>query len=76
MTETCSLLIIEHTVAVAVKIGIRDLLPELLAHALVFFTPLQTAGAVASGLLQTLPDGLDDLGIFIQSNSHVCLLLL
>ena len=46
-----SILIVEHTVAIAFEIGIRDLLPELLADALVFLGALKPAGAIAAGTL-------------------------
>ena len=60
-----SLLIIEHAVAEAVIIRVRDLIPEFLAHALIFLRALSTAGAVAPGTLQAVPDGLDHFLVFI-----------
>ena len=50
---------------IALKIGIGDLLPELLADALILLGALETAGAIAAGALQTLPDGSDNFLIFI-----------
>ena len=44
--------------AIALEIGVCDLLPEFLADALIFLCPLQAAGAIATGSLQALPDGL------------------
>ena len=55
--------------ALVVRIG--DLLPEFLADALVVLRPLQTAGAVAAGALETFPDGSHHFLIIIQPNSHV-----
>ena len=52
---------------VTLEIGVRDLLPEFLADALIVLGPLQTAGAVAAGALQALPDGLDHFLVFVQS---------
>ena len=65
-----SVLVIQVTVAVALIVGISDLLPEFLAHALGIGSPLQSAGAVSSGALQTFLYGLDDLFILIQPDSH------
>lgn len=52
--------------AVALKTGVVDLLPELLAHAAGRVRPFQAAGAVASGLLQTFPYRLDQSSVRIQ----------
>ena len=57
--------------AVALEIGVSDLLPEFLAHAFVFLGALQTAGAVSTGPFQTLLNGGNDFLIFIQMNSHI-----
>ena len=51
--------------AIAFEIGIRDLLPELLADALILFRPLQAAGAVTAGTFQTVLDYLYHFRIFI-----------
>ena len=53
--------------AIALEIGISDLLLKFLADALVLLGPLQAAGAVAAGSLQTLPDGLNHFLVFVQS---------
>jgi hypothetical protein len=45
-------------VTISLKIRVCDLLPEFLADALIFLCPLQAAGAITTGSLQALPDGL------------------
>ena len=56
--------------AIALEIGIGDLLPELLADTLILLRPLQTAGAVAAGTLQTILDDLDHFLIFVEFHCH------
>ena len=56
--------------AVAFKIGIRDLLPEFLANALVFLGTLKAARAVTTGTLQAFLYGLYYFCIFVESDSH------
>ena len=56
--------------AVSLEIGVCDLLAELLANALVFFRPLESAGAVTAGTLQAVLYGLDYFLVFIESDSH------
>ena len=56
--------------AITLKIGVGHLLPEFLADALVFFGPLQTAGAVTAGTLQTFLDHLDHFLVVVQTYSH------
>ncbi len=56
--------------AVALKVGIRDLILELLAHAAVFFRPGQTAWAITAGALQSLPDGVHHLLVLVEPNLH------
>ena len=56
--------------AIALEIGIGNLFPEFFADALVFFGPLQTAGAVAAGTLQTVLDHLNHFLVIIQTYSH------
>ena len=70
------ILVIEHAVAVAGEIGISHLLPEFLADALVILGAFQTAGAIAAGALQAVPDGLNHFFIFIEPNCHVVTSLL
>ena len=79
LSEICQLLfsifqklifVIQHAVAIALEIGIGDLLPELLADTLILLRPLQTAGAVAAGALQTILDDLDHFLVFVQFYSH------
>jgi hypothetical protein len=41
-------LIIQHTVAVALKLRVCDLIPELLAHTFIFRTLAQPARAIAA----------------------------
>ena len=60
-----SIFVIKEAVTIALKIGIGDLLPELLADALILLGALETAGAIAAGALQTLPDGSNNFLIFI-----------
>ena len=55
---------------VALKIRIRDLLPEFLADALILFRTLKSAGAVTAGALQALFDGGYQFFIFVEPNSH------
>ena len=57
--------------AVALKIGVSDLVLELLTHALGSLRALQTAGAVPAGTLQALADGADNLLIGIELDFHV-----
>ena len=57
--------------AVTGEIRVSDLLLKFLAHALILFCPLQAAGAIATGALQTVLNYLDDLFIFIQPNCHM-----
>ena len=45
--------IIEHTVAIALEIGVGYLLAEFLADAFIFLGPLKTAGAMAARPLKT-----------------------
>ena len=63
--------VIEHTVAVAFKIWVGNLVLELLTHALGSLRALQTAGAVPTGTLQALADGVDDLLIGIELDFNV-----
>ena len=56
--------------AVAFVLRIGDLIPEFLANALIILGPFQAAGAVSTGALETLPNGLDHLLIFVKPNSH------
>ena len=52
--------------AVALEIRVGDLVLELLTHALGSLRALQTAGAVPTGTLQALADGIHDLLIGIE----------
>ena len=65
-----SVLIIQVTVAKSLKIWIRDLVPEFLAHTLGILGPLQAAGAIASGPLQALLHGGHNFLVGIQMNCH------
>ena len=56
--------------AITLEIGVGHLLPEFLANALVFLGSLQTAGAVATGALQTFFDHLDHFLVIVQTYSH------
>ncbi len=55
---------------VAFKRRIRDLLPKLLADALIVLGMLQSAGAITAGAFQSLPNRLYHFLIFIQMYSH------
>ena len=63
-------LVVEHTVAVSLVVGVIDLVLELLAHTLGLLCPLQTAGAVAARALQPLTDGVDNFLVLIQRDLH------
>ena len=52
------------------EIRVFDLLPELPADALVFFRPLQTAGAISAGALEAFPDHLHHFLVIIQPYCH------
>ena len=56
--------------AVTLEVGVRDLLPELLANALILFGTLESAGAIATGTLQAVLYGPDYFRILIKSDSH------
>ena len=56
--------------AETLKIGVFHLLPEFLADTLVLLGPLQAAGAVSAGALQTLPDHGHHFLVIVQSNCH------
>ena len=56
--------------AVALKVGVFDLLAEFLAHALVFLCAGEPARAVAAGALETLLDAGDDFLVFVQPYLH------
>ena len=51
--------------AESLKAGIGDLLPELLANALIFLGPLQAAGAITSGALEAIFHHLNHFLIFV-----------
>jgi hypothetical protein len=57
--------VIQKAMAIALKIGICDLLTEFLADAFIVLRFLQTAGAVAALSLEAFLDLRDKLGIFI-----------
>lgn len=56
--------------AVALVIGILDLVLELLAHTLGLGRALKTAGTITSRALKSLLDRFYDLFVFIQTNLH------
>ena len=56
--------------AIALEIRVGDLLTKFLADALVFLSSFQTAGAVATGALQTVFDHLDHFLVIVQTYSH------
>ena len=63
-------LIVEHTMAVALEVGILDLIAELLAHTLVFLCAGKPARAVAAGALEALLDAGDYLLVLVQPYLH------
>ena len=56
--------------AIALEVGVFDLLAELLAHTLGVGGALSAAGAVSARGLQPLLDGFDDLLVFVKCYSH------
>jgi len=56
--------------AITFKVGICDLLPELLADTLILLTALHSAGAVAACHLEALFQDLYHFLIFVETNSH------
>ena len=54
--------------AIALEIGVGNLVAEFLAHTLILLRPLQSARTVSAGALQTLPDSGNNLFVFIQPN--------
>ena len=63
-------LIVQHTVAIALKIRVCDLLTEFLTDALEFFGLGNPARTVAAALFQSLADACNNLRIVVQSNCH------
>ena len=55
---------------VTAKRGVCDLFPEFLADTLIVFAPLQSAGTIASGPLQSVPNHLNHFLVFIEPDSH------
>ena len=55
---------------ISFEVGICHLLTEFPADALIFVFDLEAARTVSALTLQALADVLDDLSIFIESNSH------
>jgi len=51
--------------AIALEIPIRDLLLELTAHTLVFFSALEPAGAIAAGATETFLDSVYYFFVFV-----------
>jgi hypothetical protein len=58
-------------VAVALKIGVGDLILELLTHTLGSLCALPAAGTVSTGALESFSDGIDNLLIGIELDFHV-----
>ena len=59
------MLVVEHTVAVSLKVGIRYLISELLADALVLGCLFKSAGAIAASFLEALLYYCYDILIFV-----------
>jgi hypothetical protein len=57
--------VIEHTVAEALKIRVRHLLPKFLTDALVFLDALDSAGTIPAGALQALADGIHHGAVWV-----------
>ena len=57
--------------AVALKIGVSDLILKFLTHTSVFLRALPAAGAVPAGALESFSDGADNLLIGIELDFHV-----
>ena len=57
--------------AVALKIGVSDLILKFLTHTLGILRALPAAGAVSAGALESFPDGIDNLLIGIELDFHV-----
>ena len=79
-SEICQLLfshfqklffVIQHAVAIAFKVRVRDLLTEFLTDTFIFLRPLQAAGAVSASALEPLLNGGNHFFIFIQSDGHM-----
>ena len=60
-------LIVEHTVTVALKIGIGYLLTELAAHTFIFLKLTKLAGAIAPLLPKPLLDAINYLTVLVKS---------
>jgi hypothetical protein len=58
-------------VAVALKIGVGNLILELLTHTLGSLRALSVARTVSAGALESFPDGIDNLLIGIELDFHV-----
>ena len=56
--------------AITLKFRVGNLLPELLADALILFRTLQAAGAITAGALQAFFNLLDHFFIFVEPYSH------
>ena len=63
--------VIEHTVAVALKIRVGDLILEFLTHTYGCLCAFSAAGTVPAGALESFPDGIDNLLIGIELDFHV-----
>ena len=61
-------LVVEAAMAIAFKIGIGNLIAELLAHTVVFFGFQQTAGAIAFLFYKPHADFFDNVFIFVKSD--------
>ena len=57
--------------AVALEIRIGDLILKLLAHTFGRLCALPAAGTVPAGALESFPDGIDNLLIWIEFDYHV-----
>ena len=56
--------------AITLEIGVGNLLPELLANALILLCALQAARAITAGALQAFFDPLDHFLVLIEPYSH------
>ncbi len=65
------LLIIKHTVSIALKVGVCDLSLELLTHTLYVLAFAYFTGTIAAFCFQTFFYGLNDLFVFVKSYFHI-----
>lgn len=65
-------LVVEHTVAEALKVRVGNLILELLTHTFCCLCPFSSAGAISAGSLEPLADGVHYFLVGIELNFHFC----